>query len=100
MGESEGTETKTIKFEEQIDLREIWHALLSRRLIIASITILSAISSVFYALSIPDIYTSKAVLASKKNGGSAGLSQLASQFSGLASFAGVSARILFRWNRR
>ena len=42
------------------------------------------------ALSLPNIYQSTAILAPKSDGGSGGLSRLASQYGGLASLAGIN----------
>ena len=51
---------------------------------------LAAAMSVLVALSLPNIYTSTAILAPKLEGGTGGLSRLASQYGGLASLAGIN----------
>ena len=51
---------------------------------------LAATVSVVVALSMPNIYQSTAILAPKSDGGTGGLSRLASQYGGLASLAGIN----------
>jgi len=52
-----------IYLEDEIDLREILSALWSNKISIIIITTIFAISSVFFSLSVPNIYTSQALLA-------------------------------------
>ncbi len=76
--------------QDEINISELIAALWRERLIVGVITVLFVIGSVFYALSLANIYRSS-VLASPagmEQGG--GLSSLASQFSGIASMAGVN----------
>lgn len=67
-------------------LSEIWAA----KFLIIAITFVFAVSSVYYALSLPNVYKSSVLLSpvSSENGGSLG--GLANQFGGLASLAGIS----------
>lgn len=78
----------TDNYNDEIDLKEIFLLLWKQKIIIILITTLFAISSVFYSLSLPNIYTSSALLASTSNDQS--LSSSLGGVSGLASLAGVS----------
>lgn len=73
---------------DTIDLRALVILLWNKKHLIISITILSAALSVFYALSLPNIYSSKALLVATKQDESL-VSQL-SNFSSFASIAGVN----------
>jgi uncharacterized protein involved in exopolysaccharide biosynthesis len=76
---------------EEIDLRELVAVLWRGKTTILSIVFLSGLISVLVALFLPNKYTSEALLAPRVDGGAGGmLGQMASQFGGLASFAGVN----------
>tara|TARA_B100000965_G_C19537556_1_gene734091 strand:+ start:126 stop:1073 length:948 start_codon:yes stop_codon:yes gene_type:complete len=79
---------------DDFDIIEILKILWSQKILIISLTSFFAIFSVFYALSIPNSYTSSALLKvteqSDNNNGGSGLSELASRYGGLASIAGIS----------
>lgn len=77
------------KSDDEIDLAELWRAVWAGKLIIVTITIIFSVASVFYSLSLSNIYQSQALLvpAEQKSGGFGGV---ASQLGGLASLAGVS----------
>ena len=75
--------------DDEIDLAELWRAIWAGKWIIVAITSLFTIASVFYALSLPNIYKSEALLAPAEQQ-SGGLGSMASQFGGLASLAGVN----------
>jgi len=77
-------------FDDEIDLRELFSVLWDGKVWISAITAAAAVISVFFALSLPNIYESKALLAPKSDGGSGGLSRLAAQYGGLASLAGIN----------
>ena len=77
-------------FDDEIDLRELFSVLWGGKMWISAITAAAAAISVFVALSLPNIYESKALLAPKSDGGSGGLSRLAAQYGGLASLAGIN----------
>ena len=77
-------------FDDEIDLRELLSVLWDGKVWISAITAVAAVISVLVALSLPNIYESKALLAPKSDGGSGGLSRLAAQYGGLASLAGVN----------
>ncbi|MFT6842374.1 MAG: hypothetical protein ACJASR_001141, partial [Psychroserpens sp.] len=76
--------------DDEIDLRELWNAIWSGKWVIIAVTALFAIASVFYALSLPNIYKSEALLAPADSEQQGGLAGLAGQFGGLASIAGVN----------
>lgn len=75
--------------DDEIDLKELWNVIWQGKWIIVAITAMFAISSVFYALSLTNIYKSEVLLAPVKNEQQGGLAGLAGQFGGLASLAGV-----------
>jgi uncharacterized protein involved in exopolysaccharide biosynthesis len=76
--------------DQDIDVRELINVLWSQKIAISLITFIFAITSIFYALSLQDKYTSQTVLelagqdAQMSSGGGA------SSFGGLASVAGIS----------
>lgn len=74
---------------DEIDLAELWRAIWAGKWLIIAITTILAAVSVAYALSLPNIYKSEALLApaAEEQGGMGGL---ASKFGGLPSLAGVN----------
>ena len=78
-------------YDDEIDLRELFSVLWEGKLTIALVTAFSAVISVSVALYLPNKYTSEALLAPRAEGGvGGGLGQLASQYGGLASLAGIN----------
>ena len=75
-------------YDDEIDLRELIAVLWQGRVSIVLGTLIGAILAVGYALSLPNIYESEALLAPKAEG--SGLSGLAREFGGLAGLAGIS----------
>jgi LPS O-antigen subunit length determinant protein (WzzB/FepE family) len=76
---------------DEINLAELWRTIWSGKILIAAITLLFAIGSIFYALSKPNIYQASVLLApASSQNGSGGLAALAGQFGGLASMAGIN----------
>jgi uncharacterized protein involved in exopolysaccharide biosynthesis len=73
---------------DEIDLKELWNAIWQGKLLVIFITTIFSIASVFYALSLPNMYTSEASLAPAEEQ-SSNLGGMASQLGGLASLAGV-----------
>lgn len=73
--------------DDEIDLRELFAVIWRGKWIIIAVTTLFAVASVFYALSLPNIYKSEALLAPAAEQKSAGIS---GQIGGLAALAGVS----------
>lgn len=82
-------ESSVNPYDDEIDLKELFLVLWSGKLIIAAITAVFAITSVLYAISIPDQYKATALLAPAQSDGG-GLSSALGQLGGLASLAGVS----------
>ena len=79
----------TNEYDDEIDLRELFGVLWSGKIKIIVITVVFAVGSVFYALSIPNQYKATALLAPAQSDGG-GLSSALGQLGGLASLAGVS----------
>ncbi|KOE77540.1 MULTISPECIES: Wzz/FepE/Etk N-terminal domain-containing protein [Vibrio] len=76
--------------DDEIDLRELFKALWKGKWLIIATTFVFAIGSVFYALNLPDIYKSDALLAPAESSNGGGLSKMAGQLGGLAALAGVN----------
>jgi uncharacterized protein involved in exopolysaccharide biosynthesis len=76
--------------EDEIDLSELWRVVVGDKWIVIGFTAVFSIASVIYALSLPDIYKSTAVLVPAESSGGGGLAALAGQLGGLASLAGIS----------
>ncbi len=79
----------TNEYDDEIDLRELFGVLWIGKIKIIVITVIFAVSSVFYALSIPNQYKATALLAPAQSDGG-GLSSALGQLGGLASLAGVN----------
>ena len=75
---------------DEIDLRELFKALWKGKWIIIATTFVFAASSVLYALSLPNIYKSDALLAPAESSNGGGLSKIGGQLGGLAALAGVN----------
>ncbi len=75
---------------DEIDLRELFSILWAGKLVIIAVTFLFAVAGIGTALWLPNIYESEATLAPAEESQSGGLSALANQFGGLASFAGLN----------
>jgi capsular polysaccharide biosynthesis protein len=75
--------------EKEVTLNEIWHVVNSNKLIVIFIVSLFAISSIFYSISLPNLYRSEIKLMSAGES-AGGLSSLAGSLGGLASIAGIS----------
>ena len=76
--------------DDEIDLRELFNALWKGKWIIIVTTFVFAVGSVLYALSLPNIYKSDALLAPAESSNGGGLSKMAGQLGGLAALAGVN----------
>jgi LPS O-antigen subunit length determinant protein (WzzB/FepE family) len=75
--------------DDEIDLRELFKVLWGGKIWVGCITIIAGTLAVAYALSLPDVYKSEALLApASMDGGSLG--GMAKQYGGLASLAGIS----------
>ena len=75
--------------DDEIDLKELFVVLWSGKWLITVVTGLAAVTSVVFALMLPNIYTANALLAPAEQSGG-GMSALMQQYGGLASLAGVS----------
>ncbi|HGS4502153.1 TPA: Wzz/FepE/Etk N-terminal domain-containing protein [Vibrio parahaemolyticus] len=76
--------------DDEIDLRELLGALWKGKWIIIATTFVFAVGAVLYALSLPNIYKSDALLAPAESSNGGGLSKMAGQLGGLAALAGVN----------
>ncbi|HCG7479147.1 Wzz/FepE/Etk N-terminal domain-containing protein [Vibrio parahaemolyticus] len=76
--------------DDEIDLHELLKALWKGKWIIIATTFVFAIGSVFYALSLPNIYKADVLLAPADTSNGGGLSKMAGQLGGLAALAGVN----------
>jgi hypothetical protein len=75
-------------FDDEIDLRELFYALLDGKWIIVSLTAFASIIGVIYSLSLPNIYQSNTMLVPVNP--SSGISGALGSYSGLAGLAGIS----------
>ncbi|WP_446890887.1 Wzz/FepE/Etk N-terminal domain-containing protein [Aeromonas veronii] len=75
---------------DEIDLRELFAALWRGKWWIVASTLVGAGIAVIFALSLPNIYRSEALLAPSTEQQGGGLAAMAAQFGGLASLAGVN----------
>ncbi|MCF5895779.1 lipopolysaccharide biosynthesis protein [Aeromonas veronii] len=76
--------------EDEIDLRELFAALWRGKWWVVASTLVGAVITVIFALSLPNIYRSEALLAPSTEQQGGGLAAMAAQFGGLASLAGVN----------
>jgi len=76
--------------DDEIDLKELWNAIWQGKWLIIAITSVFALTSVLYALNLPNEYKSTALLAPASSSSSSQLGKLAGQFGGLASLAGIN----------
>ncbi|KIF50409.1 Wzz/FepE/Etk N-terminal domain-containing protein [Vibrio owensii] len=76
--------------DDEIDLRELFNALWKGKWFIIVTTFVFAVGAVLYALSLPNIYKSDALLAPAESSNGGGLSKMAGQLGGLAALAGVN----------
>lgn len=75
---------------DEIDVLELFQALWKSKWIIVATTLVFAIASVLYALSLPNIYKADTILAPVETSNSNSLSKMAGQLGGLAALAGVN----------
>jgi len=75
-------------YDDEIDLRELFYVLWDKIFYIGSITSIVSLISIMYALMLPNIYQSKAVMMPME--GSQGMGSMLGQYSGMASLAGIS----------
>ena len=75
--------------EDEIDLKELFHAVLNGKWLIASTAILFSVIGILYSLSLPNIYQSTALLYPTEQQ-SNGLGGAMKAYSGLAGLAGIN----------
>ena len=80
--------TNSSSNDSDVSILKLFFILWKRRLLLIATTFLIGVFSVIFALSLPVIYQSKALLSIQSEKGGA-LSSLSSQFGGLASLAGI-----------
>tara|TARA_B110000008_G_scaffold276025_2_gene314566 strand:- start:1227 stop:2132 length:906 start_codon:yes stop_codon:yes gene_type:complete len=76
--------------DAQIDLVDLVRVFWKEKVLIMITTFVIIILTLFYALSLPNLYTSSTLLKLSEGGDTGSLSSLASQYGGLASLAGIS----------
>jgi len=76
--------------ENEIDFNELWYAIWSGKWLITIVTSFFAVSSILYALLLPNEYESTVLLSPASSSSSSSLSKLAGKFGGLASLAGIN----------
>jgi LPS O-antigen subunit length determinant protein (WzzB/FepE family) len=75
-------------YDDEIDLRELFHVLWGRIFYIGAITSIFSLISIMYALMLPNIFQSQATMMPME--GDAGMQGMLGQYSGMASLAGIS----------
>ena len=75
-------------YDDEIDLRELFHVLWDKIFYIGAITSIFSLISIIYALMLPNIYQSQAVMMPMED--NQGMSGMLGQYSGMASLAGIS----------
>jgi len=89
MSEVQQNQQERYQADDEIDLLELWNILWQGKWIIIAITVVFAIGSVIYALSLPDIYRTEVLLSPVDEGRSGGNAAMLGQLGGLASLAGI-----------
>ena len=75
-------------YDDEIDLRELFHVLWDKIFYIGAITSIFSLISIIYTLMLPNIYQSQAVMMPME--ANQGMSGMLGQYSGMASLAGIS----------
>lgn len=75
-------------YDDEIDLRELFHVLWGKIFYIGAITSIFSLISIMYALMLPNIFQSQATMMPME--GDAGIQGMLGQYSGMASLAGIS----------
>ena len=76
--------------DTELDLKELWNIIWNGKVVIIATTLVFAVASVVFALSLSDEYKSSVTLQPASTSNSSNLSRLAGQFGGLASLAGIN----------
>ena len=79
---------KNFNNDKELDFIEFFYALSNKKFFIISITTTFAITSIVFALLLPNIYTSRAILMPEDSEGEMG--GMLAQYSGMANLAGIS----------
>ncbi len=87
LSENSEQSSNHLQYEDEIDLKELFFVLWNAKLFIVAITGFFAVLSVVYALMLPNIYESSALLSPRSS--QSGISGLAAQYGGLAAMAGI-----------
>jgi len=87
---SESQNSAPLSYDNEIDLRELFRVLWAGKWLIGGITFSATVISVIVVLMLPNIYRAEALLAPNDQEAAGGLSALAAQYSGLASWAGIN----------
>lgn len=74
----------------EIDLLELIKIIWDKKRIIVTFTVVAAIFSIVYSLTLPNIYQAKALVAPAGDGKAVSMSNISGQFGGLASLAGIA----------
>jgi len=85
-----GINQDATRYDDEIDLRELFGVLWAGKWLIVGVTTAAAIIAVVIAIMLPNIYRAEALLAPNQDQGAGGLAALASQYGGLASLAGIN----------
>ena len=85
-----GINQDATRYDDEIDLRELFGVLWAGKWLIVGVTTAAAIMAVVIAIMLPNIYRAEALLAPNQDQGAGGLAALASQYGGLASLAGIN----------
>lgn len=73
-----------------VNFKKLFRMVFRMKWFILFVTFISAATSVYIAINKPNLYTAKGIFVPAQSESSGGLSQLAGQFGGLASMAGIS----------
>lgn len=76
------------EYDDEIDILEIFYTLWNKKLFIVCLTSLFTLTSILYALTVPNLYRSSAVMMPVQ--AESGMGGMLSQYSGMASLAGIS----------
>lgn len=87
MNETETPQENKI-YDDEIDLLKLINIFWKKKFLIIFITVIGGFSSIYYSLSLPNIYTSSALLTATSNNESS--QGMLSRYSGMASLAGIS----------
>ena len=75
-------------YDDEIDLRELFHVLWDKIFYIGAITSIFSLISIIFSLTLPNIYKSEAIMMPME--ANTGMSGMLGQYSGMASLAGIS----------